>query len=175
MLSFWKSIFNSLGIDMLTATAYHPQTDGQSERTNQTAEIALRYHIAQEGGSWVDVLDSIAFSHNNSVNQSTGYSPTELMFGERSRDKLGYLNWSSKTDRKFLHKINREQAEEAMAYANRMAKRRYDEKHKMIDFKPGDKVYLNLHHRYKLRHGDAHRKLGVQRVGPYKVLKRSEL
>src|SRR5207248_1883134 len=43
MSEFWKTTFNKLSISMLTATAYHPQTDGQSERTNQIIEIALRF------------------------------------------------------------------------------------------------------------------------------------
>ena len=45
MSSFWRALFQKLGTDLLTSTAYHPQTDGQSERTNQTVEIAIRFYV----------------------------------------------------------------------------------------------------------------------------------
>ena len=45
MSSFWKHVFTILQVKFLTSTAYHPQTDGQSERTNQTVEIAMRYQL----------------------------------------------------------------------------------------------------------------------------------
>lgn len=45
MSDFWKGIFQRLGTKFLTSAAYHPQTDGQSERTNQSVEIGLRFHL----------------------------------------------------------------------------------------------------------------------------------
>jgi transposase InsO family protein len=47
---FWRTLFNKLGTKLLMSTAYHPQTDGQSERTNQTVEIALRFFLSENPG-----------------------------------------------------------------------------------------------------------------------------
>ena len=57
---FWTAVFQKLGTNFLTSAAYHPQTDGQSERTNQTIEIALRYFItANPDEEWVKALPFI--------------------------------------------------------------------------------------------------------------------
>ena len=47
MSSFWRQVFQKLGTKILASTAYHPQTDGQSKRTNQTVEIGLRFWITE--------------------------------------------------------------------------------------------------------------------------------
>ena len=53
MSTFWRTNFRKLGVTLATSTAYHPQTDGQSERTNQTVEIALRSHLTTGTDDWV--------------------------------------------------------------------------------------------------------------------------
>ena len=71
--SFWTEIFKRLGTELLVSTMYHPQTDGQSERTNQTVEIALRYNLSKgESNSWQRLLSKIQATLNNSPNASTG-------------------------------------------------------------------------------------------------------
>lgn len=80
----WKTIFNRLGTKLIRSTAYHPQTDGQSERTNQTMEIALRYFMAKYPDGtleWKYVLPHIRFVMNNSINTSTGKAPNDLCYG----------------------------------------------------------------------------------------------
>ncbi|KAJ0495282.1 putative nucleotidyltransferase, Ribonuclease H [Helianthus annuus] len=63
---FWKSFQQSLGTRLNFSTAYHPQTDGQSERTIQTLEDMLRACAIDLGGSWDKNLPLIEFSYNNS-------------------------------------------------------------------------------------------------------------
>ena len=70
----WKTIFDRLGTKLLRSTAHHPQSDGQSERTNQTAEAAIRYFLTWYPGrelEWHYALPHIRFVLNNSLNQST--------------------------------------------------------------------------------------------------------
>lgn len=126
MSSFWKTIFTKLNIDMLTSTAYHPQTDGQSERTNQTVEIALRYYLANPDNNWVDVLPYLSAVINNSINFTTGTSPNELCYGFRVHDNLNLLEGMPKEDLDRLRYVKRKDAEEAMAFANAESKARYD-------------------------------------------------
>ena len=63
------------------STSYHPQTDGQSERANRTVEDMLRCTCQDCPSDWDDQLPLIQFAYNNSVSQSTGYSPFYLMSG----------------------------------------------------------------------------------------------
>ena len=92
----WRGIFERLNVHLLYSTSYHPQTDGMSERTNQTVEIALRYYLAalQEGtlNKWPTVLPRLSHALCNSTNfSSTGKTPTQVLFGFRTREALDFL------------------------------------------------------------------------------------
>ncbi|KAD6453660.1 hypothetical protein E3N88_08366 [Mikania micrantha] len=69
---FWRNFQKELGTKLLLSTAYHPQTDGQSERTIQTLEDMLRACIIDFGGSWDDYLPLAEFSYNNSYHSGLG-------------------------------------------------------------------------------------------------------
>ena len=172
MSDFWKAVFNKLDTTMLTSTAYHPQTDGQSERTNQTIEIALRFHItAAPGDEWKDVLPFLQAESNNVVHATTGYAPNELAYGFRVNDNLAMLADLPPEDYSRLRQLKREDAESAMAFANALSKVRYDAVHEAINIKVGDSVYLRLHQGYTIP-GLANHKLSHQRVGPFPVLEK---
>ena len=71
---FWTAIFDKLSVSLLYPTAYHPQTDGTSERTNQTAEIALRFYVhgLDKCFKWLEVFLRIqAFLNNSSASGLT--------------------------------------------------------------------------------------------------------
>lgn len=92
MSELWQAIFRKLGTDILVSTAYHPQTDSQSERTNQSVEIALRYFVtANRGEDCTQVLPYLQGSFNNSKNQSTNVLPNEILYGFNVRDTLRLL------------------------------------------------------------------------------------
>ena len=168
MSSFWRAVFEKLGTSMATSTAYHPQTDGQSERTNQTVEIALRFHLTTGTNDWVTVLPFLQGSLNNAVNATTGFAPNELAYGFRVRDTLGLLADLPAEDLDRLRLIKREEADDAIAFANAMAKTRYDSMHKAVKLREGSLAYLRLHHGYSIP--GVNPKLSNQRVGPFKVL-----
>ncbi|GKF56132.1 putative reverse transcriptase domain-containing protein [Tanacetum coccineum] len=67
------------------STAYHPQTDGQSERTIQTLEDMLRACVMDFGGSWDTYLPLIEFSYNNSYHTSIKCAPFEALYGRKCR------------------------------------------------------------------------------------------
>ncbi|GKD71443.1 reverse transcriptase domain-containing protein [Tanacetum coccineum] len=71
-LNFWKSFQKALGTDISMSTAYHPETDGQSERTIQTFEDMLRACVIDFGKGWVKHLPLAKFSYNNSYHASIG-------------------------------------------------------------------------------------------------------
>lgn len=85
---FWRSLFKCLGTQLRFSTAYHPQTDGQSERTNQSVEVMLRCLCTEYGHDWADKLPRVQFALNNSVQVSTQYTPAHLMFGFQPRSAM---------------------------------------------------------------------------------------
>ncbi|GJW40079.1 putative reverse transcriptase domain-containing protein [Tanacetum coccineum] len=77
---FWQSMQEALGTRLDMSTAYHPQTDGQSERTIQTLEDMLRACVLVFGGSWDVHLSLVDFSYNNSYHASVICAPFEALY-----------------------------------------------------------------------------------------------
>ncbi|GJW27318.1 reverse transcriptase domain-containing protein [Tanacetum coccineum] len=82
---FWKSLNEALGTQLDMSTAYHPQTDGQSERTIQTLEDMLRACVMDFGKGWDRHLPLIEFSYNNNYHTSIKVAPFEALYGRRCR------------------------------------------------------------------------------------------
>ncbi|KAJ9557045.1 hypothetical protein OSB04_011659 [Centaurea solstitialis] len=88
---FWQSLQTTLGTSVDLSMAYHPQTDGQTERTIQTLEDMLCACVLEFGGSWDDHLPLIEFSYNNSYHASIQCAPYEALYGRRCRSPLNWL------------------------------------------------------------------------------------
>ena len=82
MSRFWRAVFDTLESKLLYSSAYHPQTDGQTERMNRTLEQMLRMYTYKEPTEWDKRLGALEFAYNNSVQASTQYSPFFLVYGE---------------------------------------------------------------------------------------------
>ncbi|GJV10624.1 putative reverse transcriptase domain-containing protein [Tanacetum coccineum] len=82
---FWQSMQEALGTHLDMSMAYHPQTDGQSERTIQTLEDMLRACVLDFGGSWDVHLPLVEFSYNNSYHASVRCAPFEALYGRKCR------------------------------------------------------------------------------------------
>jgi hypothetical protein len=85
---FWRSFHENMNTKLNFSTAYHPQTDGQTERTNQVLEDMLRACALQHGGSWDKSLPYAEFSYNNSYQTSLKMSPFEALYGRKCRTPL---------------------------------------------------------------------------------------
>ena len=79
---FWQQLFKALGTKLQLSTAYHPQTDGQTERTNRTLEQILRAYTNHQADDWDVHLSAAEFAYNDSVNASTGFTPFVLHYGQ---------------------------------------------------------------------------------------------
>ena len=77
----WQSLHKALGTQLNLSTAYHPQTDGQSERTIQTLEDMLRACVIDFGNGWDRHLPLVEFSYNNSYHTSIKAAPFEALYG----------------------------------------------------------------------------------------------
>ena len=89
---FWRSVFQSLGTSTRLSTAYHPQTDGQTERANRMLEEMLRSYIHPHGDDWDIHLSEVEFAYNNSEQRSTGQTPFYITHGFHPRTPIDLYN-----------------------------------------------------------------------------------
>jgi hypothetical protein len=87
-LKFWERLHETLDTQLRFSSAYHPQTDGQTERVNQILEDMLRACTLQYGRSWDKSLPYTKFSYNNSYQESLKMAPFEMLYGRRCRTPL---------------------------------------------------------------------------------------
>ncbi|GJT66589.1 putative reverse transcriptase domain-containing protein [Tanacetum coccineum] len=85
---FWKSLQEAMGTQLDMSTTYHPETDGQSEKTIQTLEDMLRACIIYFGSSWDQHLPLVEFSYNNSYHASIKAAPFEALYGQKCRSPV---------------------------------------------------------------------------------------
>ncbi|GJW04527.1 putative reverse transcriptase domain-containing protein [Tanacetum coccineum] len=85
---FWQSLQEAFGTQLDMSTAYHPETDGQSERTIQTLEDMLRACVIDFGKGWDRHLPLIEFSYNNSYHTSIKAAPFEALYGRKCRSPI---------------------------------------------------------------------------------------
>ncbi|GJT31344.1 putative reverse transcriptase domain-containing protein [Tanacetum coccineum] len=86
--NFWRSFQKAMGTRLDMSTAYHPETDGQSERTIQTLEDMLRACVIDFGNGWEGHLPLIEFSYNNSYHASIKAAPFEALYGRKCRSPV---------------------------------------------------------------------------------------
>ncbi|GKD25964.1 putative reverse transcriptase domain-containing protein [Tanacetum coccineum] len=89
--NFWRSLQKALGTNLDMSTAYHPQTDGQSERTIQTLKDMLRACVIDFGRGWVNHLPLVEFSYNNSYYASIKAAPFEALYGQKCRSPVCWV------------------------------------------------------------------------------------
>jgi hypothetical protein len=85
---FWQKLHGALGTHLNFNSAYHPQTDGQTERTNQILEDMLRAYVLQDQSGWDKRLPYAEFSYNNSYQASLKMSPFQALYGRSCRTPL---------------------------------------------------------------------------------------
>ncbi|GAA5826735.1 hypothetical protein JCM11251_002873 [Rhodosporidiobolus azoricus] len=78
---FWRALHERVGVALQMSTAFHPETDGRSKRTNKTVIQMLRQQVSRQQKDWVRFLPSTEYGINAAVNKSTGYTPFDLVFG----------------------------------------------------------------------------------------------
>ena len=85
---FWKSFQKAMGTLLTMSTAFHPQTNGQSERTIQVLEDMLRACVLDHQGSWEEHLTLVEFAYNNNYQASIHMAPYEALYGRPCRSPL---------------------------------------------------------------------------------------
>ncbi|GJV07130.1 putative reverse transcriptase domain-containing protein [Tanacetum coccineum] len=146
--NFWRSLHNALGTNLDMSIAYHPQTDGQSERTIQTLKDMLRACVIDFGKGWVNHLSLVEFSYNNSYHASIKAAPFEALYGRKCRSPVC---WTEVGEAQILGpELFQETTEKIIQIKQRMQAARdrqksyADLKHKPMEFQVGDKVMLKV-------------------------------
>jgi hypothetical protein len=93
---FWTSFQEALGTQLNFSTAYHPETDRQTERMNQTLEDMLRMYMMDQQKSWEEFLPLVEFAYNNSYQSTIKMVPFEFLYGRPCRTPL---SWDQLEDR----------------------------------------------------------------------------
>lgn len=173
---FWQSLFKMCGTKLSMSTAYHPQTDGQTERANRTLVEALRSFVNTKHDDWDKHLPAIEFAYNNSVNPSTGHTPFYLNYGyhpatpaaiSASRPLAPTSNPVADAFIADLRTATHE-AQRALLKAQEEQKRYADRHRRHTDFQVGDQVMLSTAN-LDLRTPGQSRKLQARYIGPFAV------
>ncbi|KAJ1573570.1 hypothetical protein NDA11_006309 [Ustilago hordei] len=170
----WKAFAEQMGVKHSLSTAYHPQTDGQTERVNQVIEQYLRMYCNYEQNDWANLLDTAAFVYNNTVHNSIGVSPFFACYGWNPKahpdipQRLG-VNDPGRFEYLMDGKERCKYLQEQIREAQRRSVDQYNRKHKDIEFKVGDMVYINRRN-WKTRRPTP--KLDTRFAGPYPVQER---
>ena len=162
---FTRELCRLMGIEQNISTAYHPRTDGQSERTNQWVETFLRFVTNYKQDDWARWLPMAQFAHNNWPSDTTRKSPFFLLMGYNPR-----ADWKSATSPIPQVTLRVDQFKEARAQAQNLmikAQKSWIRHKDTPKYKEGDLVWLEGKN---LRTAQPTPKLGAQRHGPFKVV-----
>ncbi|RZB76106.1 Transposon Ty3-G Gag-Pol polyprotein [Glycine soja] len=173
---FWTSLHEALGTKLKLSSAYHPQTDGQTERTIQTLEDLLRACIIEQQGSWMDCLPLIEFTYNNSYQASIGMAPFEALYGRKCKTPICWYDDGEAVllGPEMLQQIN-EQVKlirEKIKASQDRQKSYYDRRRKPLDFQEGEHVFLKVSPVTGVGRALKARKLTPKYLGPYQILKK---
>lgn len=173
---FWRRFQKALGSRIHLSSAYHPQTDGQTERTIQSLEDLLRACVLEESGSWDEFLPLIEFTYNNSYHSSIDMAPYEALYGRKCRTPLV---WHQEGENMLLGPDIIQQTtdkvrviQEKMKTAQSRQKSYADKRRKPLEFEEGDHVFLRVTPMTGVGRAIKSKKLTPKFIGPYQILRR---
>lgn len=167
---FTRELYRLLEIKLATSTAYHPQTNGQTERVNQELEQYIWLFANERQNDWDDLLPLAEFQYNNHVHASTQQTPFMLETGHNLR--MGFephrqLKLESVTDFQQCMASSLSEACSALTKAKDDMARYYNQRRTpALIFKPGDRVYLDASN---IRATRPSQKLAHHNLGPFSV------
>jgi hypothetical protein len=167
---YTKRMWERVGIKPALSSAHHPETDGQTERTNQELEIYLRAFVDYYQDDWMDWLPFAEFAYNNRFHTAIGMSPFYAEYGYNPTFSIDPVNSHSvpKADERLnrIHEIQQEIRSILELTAEWMKKFHNAWVDESPDYIVGDRVYLE---RADLRSTQPNNKLDFKRFGPFKI------
>ncbi|GJV80272.1 putative reverse transcriptase domain-containing protein [Tanacetum coccineum] len=173
---FWQSLQNALGTQLDMSTAYHPETDGQSERTIQTLEDMLRACVIDFGKGWDKHLPLIEFSYNNSYHASIKAAPFEALYGRKCRSPVCWAEVGDVqlTGPEIIHETTEKivQIRQRLQAARDRQRSYANVRRKPLEFQIDDRVMLKVSPRKGIFRFGKRGKLNPRYIGPFKILER---
>ncbi|UYV79051.1 K02A2.6-like [Cordylochernes scorpioides] len=171
-----QELTNKCGIKKKTTTAYHPQTNGLTERLNRTISDMLSMYMDLDQKNWDEMLPFITFAYNTAKQESTGFTPFFLIHGREAETTLDTIfpYSSSPEGEEFIQNLGT-RAEEARQIARHHIfkaqetnKTNYDARHTGKIYEPGDLVWIFI----PIRRVGFSEKLLRRYFGPFRVTKK---
>ena len=173
--AFWKNLQRLLGTNINMSTAFHPQTDGQTERMNSVLEDMLRHYVSPDQQDWDLFLSLAEFCMNNCYKTSIQCTPFQLVYGKNPKtpssahlNRIKEQNPTATLKAKDMHE-HLEKAKACMIAAQNRDKAYADKKTRPQSFEVGQRVLLstkNLH----IKQNNLTKKLLSRYLGPFKLL-----
>ena len=178
--TLWKSLCKRLGIKANLSTAFHPETDGQSERANQDIKRGLRTYCNYMQDDWARWIPMMEFSDNNNTSASLGLTPFYFNHGFHPRMSFSPDCNSYETTRERLQATKAEditkRMEELLEYGRKQLQKsqlsmeaQANMHRKDVTYKEGDQVWLSSQNIKTTRPSKG---LEDRQLGPYKVIKK---
>ncbi|KAJ0918494.1 putative nucleotidyltransferase, Ribonuclease H [Helianthus annuus] len=172
----WESFQQAFGSQLNLSTAFHPQTDGQSERTIQTLEDMLPACVMDLGGNWDTHLPLVEFSYNNSYHTSIQAAPFKALYGQKCRSPLC---WAETGDSQLIGlELVQETTDKIFQIRDRIKAARdrqksyANKKRKQLSFEVGDKVLLKVSPWKGVARFGKRGKLNPRYIGPFEILEK---
>lgn len=177
---FWRALMQRLEVSQAMSSAFHPQTDGNTERVNRVLEDMLRHYIDPAQSTWDSLLPLVEFAINDSYHESVRNTPFVLNFGKRPRLPVDLAlrgeeaqsqvtNATCDSAVALVDRIHRvvAEAKKCLEAAQQRQKAYADQHRRDVDFAVGTEVLLNTKHIKINMKGSS--KLLPRWVGPFKV------
>jgi len=174
---FWRALWDQLGTRLVMSTAYHPQTDGQTERANRTLEEMLRSYVNVNQNDWDEHLSVLEMAYNNSKQISTGFSPFYLNTGQEVQMPLDLALGAARAcknpeaaERILALRRDLQLAKDSIRKAQQRQGHYVDQHRRDIVFQVGDRVLLSTEH-LKLIGENRSIKFANRYIGPFKIVR----
>jgi hypothetical protein len=175
--SFWQELFNLQGISLAFSSAYHPQSDGQTEALNKCVETYLQCYTASKPKDWSTWLPMAEWWYNTNHHSATGMTPFEAVYGYPPPSLISYVPGTTANlavdaqlkDRNSIINLLKEHLHKARNQMKIQADKTRTER----VFQEGDWVYLRLQpYRHKSLAAQKNLKLSPHFFGPFRILQK---
>lgn len=173
---FWLELFRLSGTKLRMSSAYHPQSDGQTEVVNKVLQQYLRCFVHTHPKKWGSYLHWAEWHYNTAIHSSTGKTPFEVVYGKKPPSLPQYIQGTSTLEAIDSEYTNRDEMlgmlKRKLLKAQEAMKLQADKRRLEHTFKVGDKVFIKLRpYRQTSLPAQRNHKMSKRYYGPFKLLK----
>lgn len=177
MSHFWLELFRLQGTKLKMSSAYHPETDGQTEVTNRCLESYLRCFASEQPKTWSHWIPWAEFWYNSTFHVSIGKTPFEVVYGRQPPNIIRFLSNETKVAAVAMELCERDEAlnqlKAHLLRAQQQMKKYADKKRREVQFAVGEWVFLKLRpHRQQSVAKRINPKLAARFYGPFQIIER---